>query len=76
MGEPGQWLADFRWAMNAMRVRRHRRRLGFMERERFDNLLRPIIGEEGHRAIIAYPDALYHVRDCDVSRAILYVPHP
>ena len=76
MGERWGWFSDFRWAMNAMRARRYRRRLLFAERQRFDSILRPILGEQGDKSIIAYPDAIYHMRPCDLQRAISFVPTP
>ncbi len=62
----GQWMSDFRWAMNAMRARRIRRELGFARRVAFDNELRPKLDAPN---VIAYPDALYHIKVEDVIRA-------
>ena len=62
----GQWLEDFRWAMNVMRARRWRRELAFSRRVAFDDALRrPLRG-----AVIAYPDAFYYVTIDDLCRAM------
>lgn len=61
-----QWLADFRWAMNAMRARRWRREMLFSQRMKFDDELRPKV-DEGR---IAYPDALYHISVDDLLHAL------
>jgi hypothetical protein len=61
-----QWVDDFRWAMNAMRARRYRRGVGFSERIRFDDALRPHV----KNGVIAYPDAVYHITVEDVIRAM------
>lgn len=66
MNRLAQWINDRRWAANARRARAWRRRLLFSQRQAFDNALRPIVGG----AIIAYPDALYHVTDDDLIRAM------
>lgn len=69
----GQWMADFRWAINAMRVRRIRRDLGFSERIAFDNELRPRVRQVHPQhipAVIAYPDAVYHITVDDVIRPL------
>ena len=63
------WLADYRWAMNAMRARRWRRKIGFAARVEFDTALRPRLPKEPGK-VIAYPDALYHITIEDVCRAI------
>lgn len=63
----GQWMADFRWAMNMMRARRIRRGLGFSERQRFDLFLRPRLDPPN---VIAYPDAFYHTTVDDLIRAM------
>jgi hypothetical protein len=60
------WIADFRWAMNAMRARRFRRSIGFSARVSFDDALRPKV----KGGVIAYPDALYHISVDDVIRAM------
>jgi hypothetical protein len=64
-----QWLNDRRWAANARRARSWRRRLGFAERVKFDNILRPHLQEPG--MVIDYPDALYHITVDDLIRAML-----
>lgn len=61
-----QWAADLRWAMNMMAVRRFRRGLGFSQRVKFDAALRP---RRDPPAVIAYPDAIYHAKADDVTRA-------
>lgn len=75
----GQWMADFRWAMNMLSVRRARRRMGFSRRLAFDDALRPRIGGSqwhtdagviNRQDVIAYPDALYFVTADDVIRAM------
>jgi len=69
----GQWMADFRWAMNVMHARRFRRHLLFSQRVKFDDAMRPSV-EKRHPqhepAIIAYPDAFYRVTVDDVIRAM------
>jgi hypothetical protein len=60
------WMENFRWAMNAMRIRRIRYDLTFSQRIAFDAELRPHV--QGGR--IAYPDALYHVTVGDIIRAL------
>lgn len=65
-----QFMSDLRWAMNMIRARRYRRNVGFGERARFDNALRPRL--QGERDIvIAYPDAFYHTKIEDLCRAIV-----
>ena len=71
MNRIGQWMADFRWAMNAMRARRWRRSLTFSARIRFDDALRPRLAREGSaQPVIAYPDAIYHIKVDDLIRAM------
>lgn len=60
-----QWVEDFRWAMNVKRARAYRRKLMFAERQIFDDALRPPL----RGAVIAYPDAIYHISVDDVIRA-------
>ena len=69
----GQWLADFRWAMNVMRARRWRRNLSFDARIRFDIAIRPYAtrASDGPDLRIMYPDALYHITIDDLTRAML-----
>ena len=64
----GQWLEDFRWAMNAKRARAFRRDLMFSQRQVFDAALRPPVDGPN---VIAYPDAFYHMKIDDVCRALL-----
>lgn len=77
-----QWLADFRWAMNAMAARRFRRKVGFERRIRFDDALRPRLGQHErsdgvtYQDLIAYPDALYHITVDDVIRAMRTAAEP
>lgn len=61
-------LADWRWAMNVRRARAWRRDCSFSARVRFDTAYRPRLKEPG--AVIAYPDALYHVDSADLARAM------
>lgn len=68
MSAPMEWLEDWKWAARMWRAKRHRRKLGFSERMKFDGALRPIV--DGMGAVIDYPDALYHARGHDVDRAI------
>ena len=66
-----QWVEDWRWAANARRARAWRRELSFSRRQEFDHALRPKIkGEQG--AVIAYPDAIYHITVDDVCRAMIH----
>jgi hypothetical protein len=66
-----QWLADKRWAANAMRARRWRRLLSPEQREIFDDVLRRL-GPDGWAAPPrAYPDALYEITIDDVCRAMI-----
>ena len=67
LSEIGKWMEDVKWALNAMRVRRFRRRLGFAERARFDRAIRP---RPDYPNVIAYPDAIYHITVNDVVRAM------
>lgn len=69
----GQWVADYRWAMNAMRARRWRRNLSFSARIAFDDALRPRLEKTAYdqgQPVIAYPDAVYHITVHDVIRAM------
>lgn len=66
-----QWVEDWRWAMNAKRARAWRRRMMFSQRKAFDDALRPPI----RGAVIAYPDALYHISIDDLCRAIKATRH-
>lgn len=75
----GRWVADFRWAMNAMRARRWRRSLSFSDRIKFDDALRPRLPPSPHdngRRIIAYPDAVYHITVDDLIRAMFESDRP
>lgn len=67
LGRFEQWLNDFRWAMNVKRARAYRRTLMFSQRHTFDDELRPKLSG----AVIAYPDALYHVEIDDLLRATM-----
>ncbi len=60
-------LSDVTWAITAMRARRARRRMYFGSRIRFDDAFRPRLTEGD---VIAYPDAFYHTKREDFSRAI------
>lgn len=66
-GIPGHWVEDFRWAMNAMKARRVRRGLLFSKRLAFDKAIRPMTSDG---VAIAYPDAIYHITEKDVTRAM------
>jgi hypothetical protein len=61
-----EWVEDFRWAMNAKRARKWRRKLLFSQRQRFDDALRP----KRQGGFIAYPDALYEITIDDLLRAM------
>lgn len=63
------WIARKRWAANMNRAKRFRDELGFMEREIFDNAIRPPIASEPG-IVIDYPDALYHMSIDDLCRAM------
>lgn len=63
----GQWMNDFRWAMNAMTARRVRRALLFSQRQTFDSAIRP---KTSCGSTVAYPDAIYHITADDVIRAM------
>lgn len=68
-----QWIADWRWAMNAKRARAWRRDLSFSRRQAFDAALRPRLPRpypDERDDIVAYPDALYHISIDDLCRAI------
>lgn len=60
-------IENLRWALNMMRARAWRRDLLFSERAKFDSALRPRMADG---SIVAYPDAIYHVKIEDLCRAI------
>jgi len=63
------WIKHRRWGANMRRARAFRETLCFSARQKFDAALRPRLGgEEG--AVVAYPDALYHITIDDLCRAI------
>ncbi len=67
-----QWVADMRWAANAKRARKWRRRLSFSGRIAFDQAIRPKVKS----GVIDYPDALYHITIDDLTRAMIAsAPH-
>lgn len=61
------WFDDICWAIRMVRARRHRRRIIFSARRKFDDALRPPIGEGN---VIAYPDAFYDADANDMNRAV------
>ena len=61
-----QWLDDWRWALNMIRARRHRREMLFSQRIKFDAALRHIT--KGGM-VVAYPDTIYSTTVDDVIRA-------
>lgn len=68
-----QWIEDMRWAANARRARAWRRRLSFSERQKFDAALRPRLPRpypDERDDVIAYPDAIYHIKISDLIRAM------
>jgi hypothetical protein len=66
----GQWINDFRWAMNVKRARAWRRRLSFSAREQFDHAMRPKLKDEPGK-VITYPDAFYHITIDDLTHAMI-----
>jgi hypothetical protein len=68
----GQWLADKRWAENAMRARRWRRPLTTAQQEIFDAALRPNCSpDEWIMGVVPYPDAFYEITIDDLCRAMI-----
>ena len=69
----GQWVNDFRWAMNVVRARRWRRKLSRDQRSVFDVELRPyLFNDLGYETAIPvfYPEGFYQIKIEDLVRAI------
>lgn len=60
-------MVDMSWMYLIRDIRVYRRDLIFSKRRIFDDALRPSAG--GTSALIAYPDAFYHVKQADFDRA-------
>jgi hypothetical protein len=58
---------DLKWGITVLRARRMRRRMLFSQRMKFDEYARPRTSDG---AVIAYPDAFYHLTAKTVNGAI------